>query len=107
MLVDLTAAQLRALCSICLEALTTPGRPWVHIDVVEQVETTPEDLLVLFMDVLAPGRMLTTDFQTARANLRATQIEHLRADVAAGGGHNCDEWVKDGKCRLCDREVPA
>lgn len=105
MLVDLTASQMRALCSMLLETLTTPGRPWVHVDVVEQVETTPEDLLMLFMNVLAPGRMLTSDFQTARANLRATQIAHLRADVEAGGGHDCGDWVKDGTCQLCDKAV--
>jgi len=34
------------------------------------------------------------------------QIATLRADVAAGAGHECWEWRMDGKCQLCDRELP-
>jgi hypothetical protein len=33
------------------------------------------------------------------------QIAELRAEVAAGAGHDCGEWVKDRKCELCDRPM--
>jgi hypothetical protein len=34
------------------------------------------------------------------------QIAQLRADIAAGAGHECDEWLTDENvCALCDRRV--
>lgn len=32
-------------------------------------------------------------------------IRTARAKVAEGAGHECEEWIEDGKCRLCDRRV--
>jgi len=104
MMIDLSPSQVRALTGILLDTLTRPDAVRVHVDVVEQVETTPEELLVLLMDALAPGQHVGDDFRRARADLRAAQIAHLRENVAAGAGHECEEWFKDGKCQLCDRE---
>src|SRR5262245_37370634 len=28
-----------------------------------------------------------------------------RQSVANGAGHDCGEWVREGRCMLCDREV--
>ncbi len=32
-------------------------------------------------------------------------IAEMREAGAAGATHECSEWVKDGHCQLCDREV--
>lgn len=104
MLIELSPAQLRALTGMLLDTITRPAHTEVHVDIVEQVETTPEDLLVLFMDALAPSRNVAADYRAARAELQAAQIALLRENVAAGAEHDCDEWVKAGKCQLCDRK---
>lgn len=45
-----------------------------------------------------------------RRELTAALIEELRADVAAGAAHECDEWWGEphgpsaGRCVLCDKE---
>lgn len=36
----------------------------------------------------------------------AAFIRQLRADVAAGAGHDCEEWQAVGRCLLCDRPSP-
>lgn len=35
-----------------------------------------------------------------------TYIGHLRADVANGGRHRCEEWIAADRCLLCDRLLP-
>lgn len=104
MLIDLSSSQIRALTCILVDTLTTPGHARIHTDVVEEVTTTPEELLVLFMDALAPGQHVADDYRAARAKLQATQIALLRENVATGAAHECGEWWKDGTCQLCDRE---
>ena len=31
-------------------------------------------------------------------------VRQARADVAAGGAHDCGEWVQNGRCELCDQD---
>lgn len=31
-------------------------------------------------------------------------LAELRAEVARGAGHDCEEWWMEGRCVLCDRE---
>lgn len=50
MKVDFTPSQIMALLSIVGGVLTTPGHVEVHHDVVRQVDTTPEELLLILMD---------------------------------------------------------
>jgi|SRR5215471_14030148 len=38
---------------------------------------------------------------------RAALIAEVRRQVAAGAGHECGEWIKDGRCELCDRDFGA
>jgi hypothetical protein len=33
-------------------------------------------------------------------------LAQMRADVAAGAGHECEEWNEAGVCALCDRALP-
>jgi hypothetical protein len=35
-------------------------------------------------------------------------VAQLREDVAERGAtHDCGEWLRDGKCQLCDRQAPS
>lgn len=41
------------------------------------------------------------------SSITHVQIAELRTAVAAGAGHECDEWFDaSGFCALCDREQP-
>lgn len=33
------------------------------------------------------------------------ELAAMRTDVARGAGHDCGEWVLDGRCLLCDRWI--
>ena len=59
------------------------------------------------MDLVTPRfmRALADDLERDGWRFDVTaQIPQLRRDVAAGSGHECDEWrAVDGRCRLCDR----
>jgi hypothetical protein len=37
--------------------------------------------------------------------VRQDVIDQLRADVKAGAGHDCSEWLRRGTCLLCDRTL--
>lgn len=41
-----------------------------------------------------------------RQQFSLLEIDILRAEVARGAGHECEEWVLNHKCQLCDREHP-
>lgn len=77
MLVDLTPSQVMALGDILLAYTMTPGHIEVFVDVVHQVETRPEDLLRLFVDV---GAGLHAVLHTP-ARLQQTILE-MRSAVA-------------------------
>jgi len=39
-----------------------------------------------------------------RSPLPDRLIAVLRQEVRNGAGHDCEEWMEDGRCQLCDRE---
>jgi hypothetical protein len=92
---ELTNAQRIALCTIISEYLQNPTHVETFVDVIAQVETTPEELLRL---LLTATPMLTA--------APADVLAEARAAVAAGGSHDCSEWNEHGRCVLCDRAIP-
>lgn len=50
MVYNLTQSQVMALCDILVAYLLQPEHTEVFHDVVHQIDTTPEELLQLFMD---------------------------------------------------------
>lgn len=70
---------------------------------------TVNDLIV---DIIDKGIATTNHHRrlTGVRDLSVEMIAQLRADVARGSGHECDEWRdwRDpaGRCLLCDRPLP-
>lgn len=55
------------------------------------------------LEVLRQGDDPTYDKPATRRGPPAEMIAELRGQVAAGFGHDCEEWWNDGVCQLCDR----
>lgn len=89
MLVDLSPSQVMALANIVLENMRHPAAAAVHIDIVRQVETTPEDLLRLLVDVGAGIPIRSGESVACVLQLRYAMV----------GGHM--------RCRLFTAKTPT
>ena len=78
MLVDLSPSQVLALANIVAHDLLQPDHVEVHVDIVRRVETTPEELLYLLVD-LGAGRRQWPDEHDRQLLLLALAICALDA----------------------------
>ena len=75
------------------EAARLSGRPDYRAT-VDLLDAMADALDAAVEDILRSGEVINM-----------LKVAELRAKVAAGATHDCGEWVKDGKCELCDRPM--